>query len=260
MPTIHPSASVDSTAQLSDEVIVGPQAVIEADTVIGSGCRLGPGAVIMRYTTLGAGCTVHAHAVLGDIPQDLEFADADSRVEIGPGGVFREGVTIHRGTKPGSATQVGERCFLMANSHLAHNVVLGDEVIIANGALLGGYVEVGDQAFISGNGAIHQFCRIGRLAMLGGMAGIGKDVPPFCTAASHRRNRIAGLNTIGLRRAGFTPAERSEIKQAYKWLYGGDVSTSEAVERICSEYPSGPARELADFVAGSKRGICAPGD
>jgi UDP-N-acetylglucosamine acyltransferase len=254
--SIHPTAVVDPGAVIGANVVVGPFAFIDRETQIGDGCIIGPHSVILRYTSLGQKCRVHACAVLGDLPQDLAFKDEPSYVKIGASCVLREGVTIHRGTKPGTSTVVGDNCFLMANSHLAHNVQLGNGVIIANGALLAGYVEVGERAFISGNAVIHQFVRIGRLAMLSGGSGIGKDVPPFCTTIGICRNRIAGLNVVGLRRAGIAPDERQAIRSAFKVLYRSGLNVSQALERIKSEYAQPAVQEVRAFVEASKRGIC----
>ncbi|NCC52609.1 MAG: acyl-ACP--UDP-N-acetylglucosamine O-acyltransferase [Spartobacteria bacterium] len=254
--TIHPTATVSAQAQIGAGVVIGPYAVVDDHAQIGADTKIGPHAVIYNYTTLGERCDVHAGAVIGDAPQDLEFEGRESYVKIGTDCIIREGVTIHRGTKPGTATTVGDGCFLMAFSHLAHNVILGDRVILANAVLLAGYVEVGAGAFISGNAVVHQFCHIGRLAMIGGLSGIGKDIPPFCTTVSACRNRIAGLNAIGLRRAGITPAERADIKKAFNLLYRADLAPKEAAARIRAEISAGPALEMADFIDLSKRGIC----
>ncbi|MCE9614169.1 MAG: acyl-ACP--UDP-N-acetylglucosamine O-acyltransferase [Lentisphaerae bacterium] len=256
MSTIHPTAVIHPGARVGQDVSIGPFACIEEDVVIGDGCHVGPHASLLRYTALGARCRVHAGAVLGDWPQDLSFAGAVSSVRIGSGCVFREGVTVHRGTKEGTATVIGDQCYLMANSHVAHNVKLGNRVILANGVLLAGYVEVGDGAFISGNCLVHQFVRIGRLAMLGGGSGIGQDVPPFMTTHSMGLNAIAGLNVIGLRRAGIGSADRLAIKRAFALLYRAGLNVPDAVARIRAEIPEAPAQELCDFVAGAKRGIC----
>ena len=231
-------------------------AVIEDGAVIGDNADIGPHAVIFRHTTIGPNCRIHAGAVIGDLPQDLAFRPTDSFVRIGADCVVREHVTIHRGTKPGTATIVGDGCYLMVNSHLGHNAHLGNRVIVANGTLLGGYVEIGDGAFVSGNVLIHQFVRIGRLVMLSGGCGIGKDVPPFCTTIGLQRNRIGGLNTIGLRRAGLSPAERMQVKQAFIFLYRSNLNISQALERMRQEFADGPAMELVEFVAASRRGIC----
>jgi UDP-N-acetylglucosamine acyltransferase len=254
--SIHPTAIIEEGAALGTNVSVGPFAVIQRDTRIEDGCVIGPHAVIYRHTSLGPGCQVHAHAVLGDVPQDLAFKENVSYVRIGARCTLREGVTIHRGTKPETATVVGDDCFLMANSHLGHNVQLGNGVIMANGVLLAGYVTVGDRAFLSGNVVVHQFGRIGRLAMVSGGAALSKDVPPFCTVPSVSRNRIVGMNVVGMRRAQMGPADRKAVKAAFQILFRSGLNTSAAVARIQAEFASGPGRELGDFVAASKRGIC----
>lgn len=254
---IHPTAIIDKTAVLGANVTVGPFCVIDHDTRIGDGTVIGPHVVIHPYTSVGPDCRIHAGAVLGDLPQDLAFKKDDvSYVRIGARCTIREGVTIHRGTKPETATVVGDGCFLMANSHLGHNVQLGNLVILANGVLLAGYVQVGDRAFISGNTAVHQFDRIGRLAMVSGNAALSKDVPPFCMVPSARRNRITGMNIVGMRRAGMSPAERKDVKAAFALLFRSGLNTSDAVARILEKFPSGPGREIGEFTAGAKRGIC----
>lgn len=257
--TIHGTAVIEPGARLGQGVSVGPFAYVDTDVEIGDGCVIGPHVSILRGTALGARCRVHAGAVLGDLPQDLGFGGGDTRVRIGAGCVIREGVTVHRGTKPGTVTEIGEGCFLMAFSHFAHNVKLGKGVIVANGALLAGYVEVGEKAFISGNVVIHQFVKIGRLAMLGGNAGISKDVPPFCLARPVALNTIAGLNVVGLKRAGLGPAERAEVKKAFQLLYRSGLNITQAVAEIRRTFTGGPALEFVTFIENSKRGICGLG-
>ncbi len=256
---LHPTAIVDPSAILGENVTLGPYVVVEADVEIGAGCTLGPQVVVHRYTTIGAGCRIHAGAVLGDLPQDLAFAGGVSHVRIGHECVIREGVTINRGTKAGSATVVGDGCYLMANSHLGHNVRLGDHVTVANGALLGGYVEVDARAFISGNVLLHQFVRVGRLVMISGGAGLSKDVPPFCTVCGLARNTVAGLNLVGLRRAGVTADERAQVKHAFDRLYRSGLNVTQALAALKKEFPAGPASEWAAFIESSKRGICGFG-
>lgn len=258
--SVHQTAVIEAGAKLGKDVTVGPFAWVDRDTEIGDGCVIGPHVVVHRHTSIGRGCRVHAGAVLGDLPQDVAFRpDAVSWVRIGANCVIREGVTIHRGTKADTATVVGDGCFLMANSHLGHNVRLGDGVILANGALLAGYVEVGDRAFISGNAAVHQFVRIGRLAMLSGCAAITKDVPPFCTTRAASLNYIAGLNVVGMRRAGMSPADRQTVRRAFKILFRSGLNVAQALGRLKAEFPAGPARDFWAFVEASKRGICAFG-
>jgi UDP-N-acetylglucosamine acyltransferase len=256
MTTIHPSAVIGKDVQLGRDVTVEPYAVIYDGATIGEGCHIGPHAVIHGYTTLGAGCRVHAGAVLGDLPQDLAFEDQPSYVRIGRNCVIREGVTIHRGTKPETATVMGDDCYLMAFSHLGHNVCVGNRVIIVNAALLAGYVEVDDGAIISGASVVHQFVKIGRMAMLGGQSGIGKDIPPYCMTASAMRNRVAGLNVVGLKRAGFSPQERKDIKRAFSLLYKSGMTVAQAVEAIRRDFPEGPASEFWRFAERSNRGLC----
>lgn len=254
---IHATAVVDSGAVLGRGVTVGPFAYVAAGARIGEGCMIGPHATVYGCVDLGAGCRVHAGAVLGDVPQDVGFAGGESGVRIGARCVLREGVTVHRGTKPGTMTTLGDDCFLMAFSHVAHNVTLASRVIMANGALLAGYVEVGERCFISGNAVVHQFVRIGRLAMLGGGCGISKDVPPFCTMCPTALNEVAGLNVVGMRRAGLSATDRQAVRQAFKVLYRSGLNVSQAVAVLRERFTTGPAAELSAFAAASTRGLCA---
>ena len=255
--TIHPTAIIDPSARLGRDVSVGPFAIVEAQVEIGDGCVIGPRASLLAYTTLGAGCRIHTGAVIGDLPQDMAFANEPSYVRMGANCTIREYVTIHRGTKPGSETTLGDGCFLMGGAHLAHNVKLGNGVILANSVLLAGYVEVGDRAFISGSVVVHQFVRIGRLAMIGGGSGVSKDVPPFCLVPGVTANRVACLNLVGLKRAGLTTEQRQQVKEAFRLLYRQGLTATDAVARMREAFPEGsPAREMAEFTATSKRGIC----
>ena len=254
---IHPSAHISSKARLGNNVVIGPGVVVEDEVTIGDDVVIGPYAVLMNYTSVGSKSRIHAHAVLGDWPQDIAFKNHPSFLTIGEACLIREGVTLHRGTKPETTTVVGDRCFLMANSHVAHNCHLGSEVIMANGALLGGYVDVGDRAFLSGNVVVHQFCRIGALAMLSGGGAFSKDVPHFCTTLGADRNTIVGLNVVGMRRAGMDPAARLEVRRAFKILYCSGLNVHQAIERISNEFESAPVREFCGFIQNSKRGICA---
>ena len=252
---IHPTAVVHKNAELAADVVIGPYAVIDEKVRLGAGVKIGPHAVVYRYSSLAQGCVVHAHAIIGDLPQDLVYKDTVSYVRISSGTTIREGVTIHRGTKPDTITEVGHNCYLMANSHLAHNVKLGNNVIICNGALLAGYVEVGDRAFISGNCVIHQFIRIGRMAMLGGNSGISQDVLPFCMAASVHLNVITGLNVVGMRRAEISAADRLIIKRIFSTLFRSGLNMTQSVAKLKQDQ-SPYAQEICQFIESSKRGIC----
>ena len=253
---IHETAIIDPSAELGKDVDIGPFTTIEADVNIGDGTVIGPNVSIMPNTLIGPHCNIHAGAVLGGVPQDVDFEGERSFVTIGANCQIREGVTINRGTQPDSVTEIGDDCFLMALSHFGHNVKLGNKVIVANGALLAGYVEVGDQVFISGNCVLHQFVTVGRLAMLGGGCGVSKDVPPFCLVKPLEGNTIAGLNSIGLRRSTLSAKDRQEIKEAFKLLFLSGLNVSHALEKIKSAYPSGPASEFSTFIDESERGIC----
>lgn len=254
--SIHATAVVDRGAVLGKDVTVGPFSVIHDKTVIGDGVVIGPHVVIFPHTTIGAGCRIHAGSIIGDLPQDLSFKDAVSFVKIGTGCTIREGVTIHRGTKPETTTEIGDGCFLMANSHFAHNVKVGKSVIVANGVLCAGYVEIGERVFISGNCAVHQFVKVGRLAMLGGLSAISQDLPPFFTTRPVRLNTVAACNIVGMRRAGMDPAARTQVRKAFSLLYRSGLNVRQAVEQIRASFSTGPALEICDFIEKSKRGIC----
>lgn len=254
---IHPAAHVDPDADLGEGVRVGPGAVIEAGVVVGDDSRIGPHAVLHRGATLGREVRVHTGVVIGDEPQDLKFQGGESRVEIGDRCVLREYATVHRCTEPGAVTRVGADCFLMAYSHVAHECALGDGVIFANGAALAGHVSVDDGAFLSANALVHQFVRVGRLAMVGGDSKVLRDVPPFCTADGHPA-RLAGLNSVGLRRAGLSSDVRGALKRAYRTLFRRGMRRSEAIAAALDEEGEvDEVREMVDFLGGSERGIAS---
>ncbi len=247
---IHPEARLDAG------VSVGPYAVIEGAARIGAGCVIQAHAIVGGHVTLGEGNVIGYGAVIGGDPQDLAFrSHIGSHVQIGNGNTIREYCTIHRGTAEGSATVVGNGCFLMAGAHLAHNVHLGDHVIIANNALLGGHVQIDDRVFIGGGCVFHQHIRVGGLAVCQGASAFSKDVPPFAMAAE--RNGVAGLNAVGLRRAGFSAAQRSEIKEAFALLYRRGLNVAQAMAAAGTRPWTEPGRAFWDFVAAAgKRGLC----
>jgi UDP-N-acetylglucosamine acyltransferase len=248
---------VDRAAQLGADVQVGPYAVIEGAARIGDRCLIRAHAIIGAEVTMGFDNVVGYGAVIGAEPQDLAFRQGlHTEVRIGNSNRIREYCTIHRGTADGSATVVGDRCFLMAGAHLGHNVRLGNSVIIANNALLGGYVAIEDAVFIGGGSVFHQYVRVGRLAICQGMSAASKDIPPFTVAAG--RNRVVGLNVVGLRRAGFSQEQRTEIKRAFELLYCESLNTTQALEAARSQSWGPEGAEFFGFVAASrKRGICA---
>jgi UDP-N-acetylglucosamine acyltransferase len=251
---IHPSAIIHPDAQLDSSVEVGPCAVIDGQVSLGPRCRVGPYVYLTGRTAIGPDNSFHAHCVIGDAPQDVKYKNEPTGLRIGAHNLFREGATVHRSAKPDQDTVIGSHNFLMVNSHLGHNVQLGDFVIVANGALLAGHAEVADRVFISGNCLVHQFARIGTLAIMQGGAAISQDLPPFMVARGG--NNICGLNTIGLRRAGVSPAERLELKRLYQWLFLSGRNLSEAAAAARAEFVSPSARQLLDFIAASKRGVC----
>lgn len=251
---IHPTAQIDPRAEIGAGVSIGPFAVVERDVVIGDGCSIGAHAVIRRYTRLGARNRVWEHALLGGEPQDAKFEDHPSYLEIGPDNFIREGVTIHRATTENGATRVGEGNFIMANSHIAHECQIGNRVVIANGALLAGHVSVGDRAFISGNVVIHQFARVGALAMVGGLARISLDCLPFIITEGSPAGARA-LNTVGLRRAGYSAQQIQTMKRAFRVLLRSNRLVKEALAELES-WPSPEVQELVAFARSSKRGFC----
>ena len=255
---IHPTAIVEPGAQLGTGVQIGPWAYVAATVRLGDGCVLAPHAVVLGHTTLGARCKVHSGAVVGDLPQDLSFKNEPSFVVAGDDCVFREGATVHRGTQPGTTTRIGNHVFMMANSHAAHNCEVGDHVVMANGVLLGGYVVVGERCFFGGSSAVHQFCHVGRLAMVAADSILTKDLPPFCTSLSAENSQVGGLNVVGLRRAGFDAAQRAQIKQAFNLIYRSGLNKSQAAEQLRADAANPFAAEFAEFLSQAKRGICRP--
>jgi UDP-N-acetylglucosamine acyltransferase len=252
---IHLSAIIHPKAQLDSTVRVGPYTVIDADVVLGAHCVVGPHSYLTGHTTIGAHNAFHAGCVIGDAPQDLKYRDEPTRLRIGDHNVFREHVTVHRSTKTADETRVGSHNFLMANCHVGHNARLGNHIIIANGALLAGHVAVDDRVFISGNCLVHQFVRIGTLALMQGGAAISKDLPPYTIARGD--NGICGLNTIGLRRAGFSAGQRLELKKLYHALFRAGKNLRPALAAARDQNWCEPARALLDFIATTKRGVCA---
>ena len=255
MSLIHPTAIIHPKAELAESVEVGPWSVVDGGVKISTGCRVGPHCYLTGDTTLGPDNILHAGCVLGDAPQDLAYKNAPTRLVIGNGNRFREHVTVHRGTREGTATEIGNDNYLMAHCHVAHNCRIGNHTIIVNAVLLGGYVEVEDRAFLGGGAVVHQFCRVGTLAMLRGLSRISKDVPPYCMAVEN--NELVGLNAIGLKRTGFSTEQRSRLKEAYATLFLSGLNTSQALESLAKGPATAEIHHLVEFIRNSKRGTCA---
>ena len=250
----HETAIVDSGARIAPSVRIGPCAVIESDVEVGNRSEIRAHACIKRFTRLGADNIVHEGAVLGGEPQDVSYAECESFLRIGERNRLRENVTVHRGTQPGSETRIGSDCLIMVGAHIAHNCKVGDRVIMANNVAMAGYVEIGDGAFISGGAMAHQFTRIGRLAMIGGMSKIVQDCLPF-SITDGRPGRACGLNIVGLRRAGFASNKIRVLKQAYRILLRSNLTLENAIDKM-NQLDDPAVNELVEFVKASTRGFC----
>ena len=251
---IHATAIIHRKAQLDPTVRVGAYAVIDEGVTLGPDCLVGPHVHLTGILLAGAGNQFYTGCVMGGPPQDLKYKDAPTRLRIGNNNVFREHVTVHCANKLEEDTVIGSNNFLMAHSHVGHNVLLGNNIIVANGALLAGHVVVQDRVFISGNCLLHQFVRVGTLALMQGGSAISKDLPPYTIARGD--NGICGLNILGLRRAGFTSEQRLELKRLYHTLVRSRQNLHAAQAQARREFQSDAAKLLLDFVAGSKRGVC----
>jgi len=251
---IHPSALVSPRAQIDADVRIGPLCIVEDDVTIGAGCILEASVVVKSGVVLGRNNHIFEGAVIGGPPQHVHMPARPGRVIIGSGNVIRENVTIHRALQPERATLVGDNNLLMCNAHIAHDCQVGNNTIIVNNVMLAGHVIVEDRAYVSGAVAVHQFCRIGTLAMVGGQAHINKDVPPFVTVDG-LSSYVVGLNTIGLRRAGFDAQTIARLKAAYRVIYRSGLSWAEILERLRTEFNYGPAAEFYRFLSTTARGI-----
>lgn len=250
---IHPTAILGPQCEIDPSADVGAYAIVEPGVRIGPQTRVYPHAYISQGTTIGARCAIHPFAVVGHHPQDLKWDRSPSYTRIGDDCVIREGAQIHRGTAPQSTTTLGNRVYVMATAHVGHNCDVGDDVILANAAMLSGYAQIGARTFISGCALLHQFVRVGTLVMISGGTRVPMDIPPYMTTGPLG---IHGPNVVGLRRAGFTPEQRTELRTAYKLLYRSGIPFREAVERVADMVRTEPGRTLVEFLqAPSKRGI-----
>lgn len=255
MSNISELAVIGKGAKLGEGVEIGPFAIIEDGVELGKNVRIMAHAYICSGTTIGDNVQVHMGAVIGNVPQDLGFdKNKKTYTKIGNNTVVREYATIHRSTIEGSYTVVGDGCYLMALSHVGHDCHIGNNVIIANGVLLAGHVSIGDYAFVSGNVVVHQFCRIGTVAMIGGFTGINKDVPPYMLVRGP--SVVRSVNLVGLRRLKFPRDLIGDIKEAYKLIFMSNLNTAQAIEGIRKLKPSKELDHLVEFIQTSKRGIC----
>jgi len=253
---IHPTAIISPDSEIAEGVKIGPYAVIGPEVELGPETEIGPHAVIEGRTRLGEKTKVFQFASIGAPPQDLKYGGEPTRVEIGDRTIIREFVTVHRGTHGGGGvTRVGRQCLLMAYCHVAHDCKVGDNVIMANGVTLGGHVEIGEQVIIGGLSAIHQFCRIGAYAFLGGMSGVNKDIPPYVKYWG-QRDHLYGLNMVGLRRHGFPREVIEALRDTYRMVFQGNDVVSEALDAVEVRFGGMPeVKRFTVFIRSSRRGV-----
>ncbi len=255
MNTIHPTAIVSSKAKLGDNNIIHPFTIIEDDVEIGNGCEIGPSAVIYNGARIGNRVKIYQGASISHSPQDLKYANERTIFIIGDDTVIHEYVTLHRGTKETGFSSLGKNCLMMAYTHIAHDCVVGDNVILANAVQIAGHVHVEDWVIIGGTGAVHQFCKVGKHAMLGANSVTVKDVPPFVIGGRFPV-KFEGLNKVGLRRRGFSNEDIEIIKKTYDYIYNSGLNVTQGVEKAEAELGDNEnVKNIIEFVRTSKRGI-----
>ncbi len=252
--SIHPQAIVSPHAIIGHEVTIGPFSIVDAGVTIGDHCTLAGRVVIKSGTTLGSHNLICEGAVIGGAPQHVRMPEKLGRVEIGSHNTIRENVTVHLALNDGGVTRIGDHNLLMVGAHVAHDCTIGSNIILANNALLGGFVTVQDRAFVSGAVAIHQFCRVGRLAMIGGCARVVQDIPPY-VMVDGRSGLIVGLNLVGLRRNGYAAGDIAQLKSAYRLIYRRGLRWNEVLEALRAEFPAGPAADFQPFLSQGTRGF-----
>ncbi len=256
--TIHPSAIIDPLAEIHPEAEIGPYVVVDGPVRIGRKSRVMAHATILGWSEIGEENEIHPRVILGDAPQDTAYRGEETYLRIGNHNVLREYVQVHRGTAPGSSTVIGNHNFLMVSAHVAHNCRLGDHIVMANGALLGGYVEVGDRAFISAHCLVHQFVRVGELSLMRGLSGTSRDVPPY--SIIDWQHTVRGVNVVGLKRAGFDERRIRKIREAFRILFRKGRNLSLAIKEIESNSEiSTDLTALLEFIKSSQRGVCFGG-
>lgn len=255
-PKIHPTAIIDPSAQIEDNVTIGPYTIVKADVCIGSGTTIGPYTTIENHVTIGEDCQVFQYASIGGAPQDLKFLGEKTYLKIGRGTIIREFVTINRGTEfGGGVTEVGEENYLMAYTHIAHDCKTGKGVILANNSTLAGHIEIGNYATIGGLVAIHQFVQVGDYAYIGGKSAVVKDIPPYVIAAGDRAT-LHGLNNVGLKRHHFPKTTLRQLKKAYRIFFRIGLTVKQAAERVKAEVEPVPeVLTFSKFIVESNRGV-----
>lgn len=253
---IHPTAIVSSKAEIDADVKIGPYSIIGDNVHIGKGTFVGSHVVIEPYVTIGPDCQVFQYAAIGAPPQSVKIKGEKSYVKIGRANIIREFTTIHRGTAfGGGITEIGDECFLMSYTHVAHDCKLGRNVVMANNATLAGHIEIGDYATIGGLSAVHQFAKVGEYAFIGGKTGVPKDIPPYVIAAGERAS-LRGLNTVGLKRHGFSRQTLTQLKKSYRIIFRIGLTLNEAIERVQAEVEQIPeVVRFLEFIKSSERGI-----
>lgn len=253
---IHPTSLISPEADLAPDVEVGPFAIIEGRVQVGAGCRIHARAHLIGPATLGENNEIYSNAVIGGRPQHLAYKGEPTGVEIGNNNIFRENVTIHRGTTHSWVTRIGSNNLLMVGAHVGHDCKVGNRCILTNNSLLGGHCELEDNVYVSGNAALHQFVKVGRLAFISGLSASTKDVPPFII--QQNINEVYGVNLVGMRRAGLTSAQIDAVRRLYHIVYLQGLALPNALIQVMSELGHvDVAREFVQFVKNSKRGICA---
>jgi UDP-N-acetylglucosamine acyltransferase len=252
--SVHSTAIISSTAQIGPDVQIGPFCIVESGVVVGGGSILEGRVSVKQGTSLGTNNRVSEGAILGGLPQHVHIPDDPGHVVIGSNNVIRENVTIHRPLSPDHTTVIGDNCLLMVGCHVAHDCHLGNNVIVTNNAMLAGHVVVGDRAYISGAAGVHQFCRVGPYAMVGGQAHMVQDVPPYVTVDG-LSSLVVGLNKVGLRRAGFKQSAIQELMAAYRVIYRSGLRWADVLEQLRTQFPVGPASLFYEFLSTTARGI-----
>ncbi|UDQ99083.1 acyl-ACP--UDP-N-acetylglucosamine O-acyltransferase [Lentisphaerota bacterium WC36G] len=256
MANIHQTALVADSAKIADDVTIGAFCIIEEDVTIGNGCKICDRSTVKRYTKMGQNNVVHQNVIIGGDPQDLNFnSEMISYTEIGDNNTFREGFTVHRATKEGEATVIGNNNFFMVNTHVAHDCVVKNNNILVNNAVIAGHVVLEGNCLLSGLVAVHQFCRIGRFSVISGVSATSLDIPPFCIADG-RNGSIRGINLVGLKRSGVPTETIRALKNVYKIFYRSDLNAKNSLLRIEEEYSQYPeVMEFVEFCRNSKRGV-----